>query len=75
MLFQGQEFGATTPFLYFADLSEELRGPVREGRLKFLKQFPDLASAKVRATIADPSDPDTFRRSKRSVEPLASGLL
>ncbi len=64
MLFQGQEFGATTPFLYFADMSEELRKPVRKGRLKFLKQFPDLASAKVQATIADPSDPDTFQRSK-----------
>ena len=64
MLFQGQEFGATTPFLYFADLSEELRKPVRKGRLKFLKQFPDLASAKVQATIADPSAPDTFQRSK-----------
>ena len=64
MLFQGQEFGANTPFLYFADMSEELREPVRKGRLKFLKQFPDLASARVQARLADPSDPDTFQRSK-----------
>jgi maltooligosyltrehalose trehalohydrolase len=64
MLFQGQEYGATTPFLYFADMSEELREPVRKGRLKFLKQFPDLASAKVQARLADPSDPDTFQQSK-----------
>ena len=64
MLFQGQEFGATTPFLYFADMSEELRDPVRKGRLKFLRQFPELASAKVQASLADPSSPDTFQRSK-----------
>jgi maltooligosyltrehalose trehalohydrolase len=64
MLFQGQEFGATTPFLYFADLSEDLRGPVRQGRLKFLKQFPALAPAKVQARLADPSDPESFQRSK-----------
>jgi maltooligosyltrehalose trehalohydrolase len=64
MLLQGQEFGATTPFLYFADLSEELRGPVRKGRLKFLRQFPSLASPRVQARVADPSDPETFERSK-----------
>jgi maltooligosyltrehalose trehalohydrolase len=64
MLFQGQEFGATTPFLYFADMSEELREPVRKGRLKFLRQFPELASAKVQASIANPSDPETFQRCK-----------
>jgi len=64
MLFQGQDFGATTPFLYFADLSEDLRGPVRKGRLKFLKQFPALAPAKVQARLADPSDPKSFQRSK-----------
>jgi len=64
MLFQGQEFGATTPFLYFADMSDELREPVRKGRLKFLRQFPDLASPKAQSKIADPSDPETFRRCK-----------
>ena len=29
MLFQGQEFGATTPFLYFADHKSELAAAVR----------------------------------------------
>lgn len=33
MLFQGEEWAASTPFLYFTDLgSEELRAAVREGR-------------------------------------------
>jgi len=64
MLFQGQEFGATTPFLYFADVPDELRGPVRKGRLKFLSQFPELATPKFQKQIADPSDPKTFQRCK-----------
>ncbi len=64
MLFQGQEFGATTPFLYFADMSGDLRAQIRMGRLKFLKQFPELAAPKIQARLADPSDPDTFGRSK-----------
>ncbi len=43
MLFQGQEFAASTPFHYFADLSPELAEKVHEGRLKHLSQFPSLA--------------------------------
>lgn len=64
MLFQGQEFGATTPFLYFADMSGDLREKIRKGRLKFLKQFPELADPKIQARLADPADADTFARSK-----------
>jgi len=32
LLFQGEEFGSSTPFLYFADWDGELREAVREGR-------------------------------------------
>ena len=64
MLFQGQEFGATTPFLYFADVPDELREPVRKGRLKFLSQFPELATAKAQRRLADPSNRETFQRCK-----------
>jgi maltooligosyltrehalose trehalohydrolase len=64
MLFQGQEFGATTPFPYFADVIDELREPVRKGRFDFLKQFPGIESAEVQARLSVPSDPETFRRSK-----------
>jgi maltooligosyltrehalose trehalohydrolase len=64
MLFQGQEFGATTPFLYCADMGKKLRGAIRRGRLGFIKQFPALASAKMQAGLADPSAPETFQRSK-----------
>ena len=63
LLFQGQEFGATTPFLYFADVMDELRDPVRKGRLEFLKQFPTLASPEAQKQLPDPGSEETFRRS------------
>ena len=64
MLFQGQEFAASSPFYYFADHNEELSSLVRRGRAKFLSQFPSLASAEVQSLLPDPADPQTFERSK-----------
>src|SRR5207249_11014894 len=43
MLFQGQEFAASAPFLCFADQRPELATLVRSGRRDFLKQFWSLA--------------------------------
>ena len=42
MLFQGQEFSASAPFLFFADFDEELAAAVRKGRAEFLMQFPSV---------------------------------
>lgn len=64
MLFQGQEFAASSPFLYFADHETELGELVREGRLIFLAQFPSLALEEMRRVIPDPHDPKTFHNSK-----------
>ncbi len=63
MLFQGQEFAASTPFFYFADHEPELARAVRAGRGTFLAQFPSLASSEMQARLTDPGDIDTFRRS------------
>lgn len=68
MLFQGQEFAASTPFLYFADHNEELREAVRLGRAEFLEQFPSLATPKILAQLADPGDENTFERCKLKLE-------
>ncbi len=54
MLFQGQEFGASSPFLFFADHNPELAGLVAEGRRKFLEQFPSIACAECRDALCDP---------------------
>jgi maltooligosyltrehalose trehalohydrolase len=64
MLFQGQEFGASSPFLYFADHEPLLADTVRLGRAEFLAQFPSLATAEMSGLFADPSDPATFERCK-----------
>jgi maltooligosyltrehalose trehalohydrolase len=62
MLLQGQEFAASTPFLYFADHGPDLAEAVSDGRREFLAQFPNLASPEMAACLADPGDPETFRR-------------
>jgi maltooligosyltrehalose trehalohydrolase len=62
MFFQGQEFGASAPFLYFADNVGDQRRLVAEGRGKFLGQFPSLASAEAQARLSDPADRSTFER-------------
>ena len=64
MLFQGQEFAASTPFLYFADFDTDLAQAVKNGRGEFLTQFPSLVEAQKRGTLADPGASETFERCK-----------
>jgi len=64
MLFQGQEFGASSPFVYFTDMSGDLREATRAGRFKFLAQFPSMASEEIQRQLPDPSDPEIFARCK-----------
>jgi maltooligosyltrehalose trehalohydrolase len=64
LLFQGQEFAASSPFVFFADHQAELAKLVGRGRADFLAQFRSLATPELRACLPDPSDPQTFARSK-----------
>jgi maltooligosyltrehalose trehalohydrolase len=64
MIFQGEEFAASSPFLYFADHNTEIAPLVREGRRRFLGQFRSLAVRDMWGCFADPRDPNTFERSK-----------
>lgn len=64
MLFQGQEFCASTPFCYFTDLSKELGEEVRKSRIQFLEQFRSLRSSDIQNHVPDPIDPQTFERCK-----------
>ena len=64
LLFQGQEFAATAKFQYFADHNPELTKLVREGRGKFLCQFPSAATPEMAHHLADPADPQTFEACK-----------
>jgi maltooligosyltrehalose trehalohydrolase len=64
MLFQGQEYGSSRPFLFFADHNPELSEAVRRGRIEFLAQFPSLTDERVVRQIAPPGDERTFAASK-----------
>jgi maltooligosyltrehalose trehalohydrolase len=64
MLFMGQEWGSTRPFLFFADHEPELAAKVHEGRRDFMAQFPGCATAEARAKVADPAAAATFEASK-----------
>lgn len=64
MIFQGQEFCASTPFLYFADFANEDARAVAMGRAKFLSQFPSLDTEEARRSLPDPANIDTFKRSR-----------
>ena len=64
MLFQGQEFAATTRFYYFASHKPEIAAMVRDGRKNFLAQFPSLASKDIQDILPDPTARETFEVSK-----------
>ncbi|WP_374089653.1 malto-oligosyltrehalose trehalohydrolase [Methylomicrobium lacus] len=64
MLFQGQEFAATSPFFYFADHKAEIAHWVARGRAESLAQFRALATPEMQARLPDPGDPQTFTHSK-----------
>jgi maltooligosyltrehalose trehalohydrolase len=64
MLFQGQEYASTRPFLYFADHHPELAALVLAGRREALQRFRSAASVESLGLMADPADPQTFERSK-----------
>jgi maltooligosyltrehalose trehalohydrolase len=63
MLFQGQEYGATTPFFYFADHSADLARLVQTGRTEFMAQFKSLAHG-MSGCLPPPGDRRTFERSR-----------
>jgi maltooligosyltrehalose trehalohydrolase len=68
MLFQGQEFGASTPFFYFADHHAELAELVRKGRREFLAQFASLAEFAALDLVSIPHAEETFQRCKLIAE-------
>jgi maltooligosyltrehalose trehalohydrolase len=72
MLFQGQEFAASSPFLYFAAHNEELAAKVHRGRAEFLEQFPSLASDDAKRKLADPAARSTFEQCKLDLSERAA---
>ena len=70
MLFMGEEFAASSPFLYFADHEEEeMRKLVSEGRKRDFALF-----GFGEAEVPDPEAVDTFQRSKLNWSEVHEGV-
>ncbi len=69
MLYQGEEYAASTPFQYFADHEDpEMAKAVSAGRKKEFAAFGWDEGA-----IPDPEDPETFHRSKLNWDEVSQG--
>ena len=65
LLFQGQEFGASSPFLFFADIGDaSVRDAIRRGRAEWLARFLSLSEQQAWQTLPAPDDPQVFARCK-----------
>jgi maltooligosyltrehalose trehalohydrolase len=65
MLFQGEEFGASSPFMFFADIGDaSLREAIRKGRVQWLAPFLSLDEEDALKTLPAPDDPKVFDRCK-----------
>lgn len=73
MLFMGEEYGASTPFLYFCDFGPELAAAVSEGRRAEFGGFAAFKDEAARASIPDPNAEPTFFASKLRWEERKDG--
>ncbi|WP_147432237.1 malto-oligosyltrehalose trehalohydrolase [Pararobbsia silviterrae] len=64
LLFMGEEFGSTQPFLFFTDYTGPLADAVREGRRREFAKFSAFSDPARRARIPDPNDRATFEQSR-----------
>jgi maltooligosyltrehalose trehalohydrolase len=64
LMFMGEEWGETKPFLFFTDFDGELAEIVREGRRREFKHFAAFEDPERRARIPDPNARETFEASK-----------
>jgi maltooligosyltrehalose trehalohydrolase len=64
MLFMGEEFAASTPFLFFCDFGPELAPKVVQGRRSEFSMFERFRTQEGQASIPDPGAESTFTASK-----------
>jgi maltooligosyltrehalose trehalohydrolase len=74
LVFMGQEWAASSPFLYFTDHDAELGRAVSRGRREEFKRFAAFSDPALRERIPDPQADETFGRStlrwqEREAEP------
>ncbi|MDQ3414097.1 MAG: malto-oligosyltrehalose trehalohydrolase [Verrucomicrobiota bacterium] len=64
LIFMGQEWAASAPFLFFTDHNPELGRKVTEGRREEFRSFSDFRDPEARTGIPDPQARETFLGSK-----------
>ncbi len=64
MLFMGEEWGASTPFLFFCDFGPELAAAVSKGRREEFSRFDAFRDPRARERIPDPNEIRTFEASR-----------
>ncbi|MBA2368959.1 MAG: malto-oligosyltrehalose trehalohydrolase [Candidatus Protochlamydia sp.] len=64
LIFQGQEFAASTPFFYFADYPPNIAEMIEEGRKTYFKRFASYGTSEIQALLQKPSLMETFLNSK-----------
>lgn len=79
LVFMGEEWGSTRPFLFFTEHQEELAQAVREGRRAEFADFSAFLDEKTRERIPDPNALATFKDSipdfdARETPPYSTGL-
>jgi malto-oligosyltrehalose trehalohydrolase len=70
MLFMGEEFAASSPFLYFCDFHGDLATAVREGRRNEFTRFAKFSSPELRDSIPDPNAESTYFKSRLNWQEL-----
>ena len=64
LLFMGEEFAASTPFLFFCDFGPELAEAVTRGRREEFARFARFRDPSARQAIPDPNAAETFAASR-----------
>jgi malto-oligosyltrehalose trehalohydrolase len=64
LLFMGEEFAASSPFLFFCNFSGDLAAAVTNGRRNEFARFATFNSAEMREKIPNPNAEQTFLQSK-----------
>jgi len=64
LAFMGDEWAASSPFLFFCNFEPELATLVTAGRRREFASFPAFADDAVRENIPDPGARETFERSR-----------
>jgi maltooligosyltrehalose trehalohydrolase len=64
MLFMGEEFAASTPFMFFCDFGADLAASVAAGRRREFRRFTAFADEAAIQGIPDPNAASTFEESK-----------